>query len=157
VALVLGRRSRRSRFREPWLVPLAGLGTLVLLGFVAHRALFLLHADRVQGRVVEVVAQNAQCARKLTYGPCTRFTARVRFARADGSRAELMAHAGSVRGHGQPLRRSWYEPGDALPIVYDPALPAKVYVDDASDLWSAPFVLSVGVGTAWLLALFGRW
>jgi hypothetical protein len=157
VALVLGRRRQRSRFREPSLVPLAGLATLVLLGFFAHRAVFWLRAAHVQGRVVEVVAQNARCARKLSHGPCTRYTARVRFARADGSSAELVAHAGSVRGHRQPLQRSWYEPGDAVPIVYDPALPAKAYVDDASDLWSAPFLLSVGVGTAWLLALFGRW
>jgi hypothetical protein len=157
VAIVLGRRRQESRFREPWLVPLAGLGTLVLLGLVAHRAVFLLQAAHVRGRVVEVVAQDAQCARKLTYGPCTRYAARVRFAREDGTRGELVAPAGSVRGHGQPLRRSWYERGDVLPIVYDPALPSDARVDDASDLWSVPFQVSVGVGAAWLLALFGRW
>ena len=136
---------------------LAGLGTLVLLGFVCHRAVFLTHAERATGRVVQVLAKNDTCWRKHSYRPCTRYTARVRFDRRDGRSAELEAEAGRRRGYNQPLRLAWYEVNDVLPVVYDPELPSKAYVDDESGLWKVPFFLAVGVGIAWLMALFGGW
>jgi hypothetical protein len=158
VALVVRRRShRRFRFREPFAVPLAAAATALLLGLVVHRAAILLAAERVPGRVVEVIAANERCRFKWLLRPCTRYTARVQFLRNDGRADELLAEAGRVREHRQPPARSWYDVGDVLPVVYDAERPARAWVNDASGLWKAPFFASIGVAVLWLISLVGRW
>jgi hypothetical protein len=158
VAVVVGRRSRRGfEFREPVAAALAAAATAVLLGLVAQRVVVLLGGERATGRVVEVIAANERCRFRWLVRPCTRYTARVRFPRNDGRTDELLAEAGRVRRHGQPLTRSWYDVGDVVPVAYDAERTTRAWVNDASGLWKAPFFASIGVAVLWLISLVGRW
>jgi hypothetical protein len=158
VAVVVGRRSRRGfEFREPFAAALAAAATAILLGLVAQRAVVLLGSERVPGRVVEVIAANERCRFKWLLRPCTRYTARVTFHRNDGRTDELIAEAGRVRRHGQPLARSWYDVGDVVPVAYDAERLARAWVNDASGLWKAPFLAAIGTAALWAISLFGRW
>ena len=158
MALVLRRRSRRGfEFREPLAAALAAAATAVLMGLVAQRTVIWLGSERAPGRVVEVLASNENCRFKWLMRPCTRYTARVKFRRTDGRSDELLAQAGRVRRHSQPLSRSWYDVGDAVPVVYDAERSSRAWVNDASGLWEAPFFASIGVAVLWLIGLLGRW
>lgn len=113
---------------------------LVVLGFVADRTLFLLHAVKTFGNVADLSAANdsCSCGRRCHYD-CTKFQAQVHF-QASETPAALWVSAGSAHGYDCPVTQARYGIGDSVPVIYNPHHPGEAYRDTFSDVWGTPLM-----------------
>jgi hypothetical protein len=51
---------------------------------------------------------------------------------------------------------AWFEVDELVPVVYDPALPQRAYVEDIRGFWKMPLALFIGAGVAWFAAMLWR-
>ncbi len=77
---------------------------------------------------------------KLVYFP------EVKFTTADGREVQFRS--------GESRRADHFEPGDRVPVRYDPAAPEKAVIATFSALWALPLIYAAG---GLLLLLFGGW
>jgi hypothetical protein len=137
--------------------------TLAMLAIIAYRAWRLAGADRADGHVVQVYAANETCGVRHR-GPCTTFSADVFYVVRDRT-YRLREPAGGSWGHDQPVSGASLQPGDTVPIAFDPADPADHYAAGWQVLPAvAPLVLVVGavlIGVALVPPSnyddYGRW
>jgi len=107
-------------------------GALVLGGLFAAFRTWRLRRRGVatQGTVADIV-QSTDSEGATTYRP------KVRFTTADGRTVEFTERVGSSR---TKLR-----PGDAVPVLYDPARPERAKMHTAFRMWAVPVIL-IAVG-----------
>ena len=131
---------------------LATLATLALVGLLVHRALFLLHSERTQGRVLAVMAAKDICEGVWKRPPCWRLAAIVQIEIGAGKTSRFPVEA-ATRSMDEPDRsRSRYRVGEVVPVVYDPSFPERAYVADLRNFWQMPSILLVGAAFAWFVA-----
>jgi hypothetical protein len=127
-----------SAVKSPVLFWFSMLLALVVLGFVADRILFLMHAERTTGNVVDLTAANGscRCGRRCHYD-CTKVQAQVSF-QAREAPAALWVSAGTAHGYNCPVAQARYVIGDSVAVVYNSRNPAEAYRDTVADVWGAP-------------------
>ena len=132
--------------KQPWLFGISMVLLLVAGGFATERLWFLSHAEKVQGTVVEITAQDGRCGgggkRRRSY-TCTRYTAHIQFATRNGGSGGLSVGAGRSRGKGQPTSWASYRVSQTLPVVYDPRNEAKAYLDSIMGVWGTPIFILI--------------
>jgi hypothetical protein len=130
------------------LLRVLGLGCLLLaLGLGVQQARFLSKAERAEGTVTRVEARDDRCKRKRAgqHGTgsrhdCTRYTAHVRFAHPGGEQ-DIGIPAGKHKGHGQPTSHAELQPGERLPVLFEPGRPQDaVRGDSVLQLWGGPLL-----------------
>ena len=132
---------------------IATLATLVLVGFLVHRALFLMHAEHTQGRVVAIMPANDRCKEEWNATPpCGRLAAVVEIEIAAGKTSRFPVEAAQRRIDEPDRSLSRYQVGEIVPVVYDPSFPQRAYVADLRNFWKMPAVLLIGAMFAWFAA-----
>lgn len=129
-----------NRIKSPVLFWFSMALALVVLGFVADRALFLWHAVETTGNVVELSASNGSCScgRHCSYS-CTKFRAQLSFQTAATS-AALWVSAGTAHGYDCPVSQARYDIGASVPVIYNPRNPGEAYRNSFADVWGAPLI-----------------
>jgi hypothetical protein len=129
-----------SAIKSPTLFWFSMLLALIVLGFVADRALFLMHALKTTGNVVDLSAANGSCScgRRCHYD-CTKFQAQVRF-QASETPAALWVSAGTAHGYDCPVAQARYIIGAVVPVIYNPRHPSEAYRDTFMDVWGTPLM-----------------
>jgi hypothetical protein len=129
-----------SAIKSPVLFWFSMVLVLVVLGFVADRALFLWHAVETTGNVVDLSASNGSCScgRHCHYS-CTKFRAQVGF-QAQDTAAALWVSAGTAHGYDCPLSQARYLIGAPVPVIYNPRRPSEAYRNTFMDVWGTPLM-----------------
>ena len=129
-----------SAIKSPVMFWFSMVLVVVVLGFVADRALFLLHAVHTTGDVVDLSAANGSCScgRRCSYS-CTKFKAQVSFQASD-TPAALWVSAGSAHGYDCPVAQARYGIGATVPVIYNRHNPAEAYRDTFMDVWGTPLM-----------------
>ena len=102
--------------------------------FAISRFLFLARAQRAVGVVRELSAENGRCGGARNRYNCTKFYAAVELQSAGGRRSSRI-DAGYTKHYGQPVSRALYQPGDRIPVFFDPNHPEEICRDKFWDLW----------------------
>lgn len=131
-----------------WLAASSLFVFFIALVLGMERAVFVMRAERAVGTVKEVSAKNARRGRHHRH--CTKFTAAVTYADAEGQPFTIDVRAGSIAGWDVAVSRADLHEGDAVGVVYSPRDPSRAYRDKLTCVWETPLI-AAGIGAAMLL------
>jgi hypothetical protein len=142
------------------LLRVLGVACLLLaLGLGVQQARFLSKAERAEATVTRVEARDDRCKRKRagqhgagTRQDCTRYTAHLRFAHPGGEQ-DVAIPAGKRKGHGQPTAHAELQPGERLPMLFEPGRPQDaVRGDSLLQRWGGPLLATLFGGVLLLVS-----
>jgi hypothetical protein len=137
--------------KQPWLLKVSAFFLIVAVYLVIDRSIFLTTAEKAQGTVESIVADNGTCGSNRRSHSCTKFKAAVRYEARTGGTHIIEIDAGSAHGHNAPESSARYRVGGAVEVVYSQRDPSQAYQDTLFGIWFAPIL----AGIAQLAALAG--
>lgn len=135
--------------RNKWFAGASFILLIVLIGFIIERLIFISSADTTKGTVISVSSYNGRCGggrRSRSYS-CTKFESTIEYSTKDGTQHTFSVSSGRARGQNAPVSKSRLREGKAVPVIYDPNNPAKVYEDTIWGVWGmhiAIFFFQIG-------------
>lgn len=142
--------------KQPWLAAISIVLFLVVLGFVAHRLLFLYSAETSIGTVTNVTSYNSTCGSNKSRYRCTKYTADVAFPDKQNRQHRLNVDAGSCRGSNQSLSYASYGVGASVEVVYDPSKPSRAYRNTFFGVWGTPIMIFAFQVSSFFASLFDK-